>query len=225
MHYYVTTPVNRVLRLASRDVFYIETVNSRYRLEVRDRERASQGTFRAAGVSPHPDGALVFRPRTMLASAPEAHGKVRLTSLAEDVRGTQEARRRKARHQSATPRPRSAKPHAEEAGRKEESCGEQRERVVEQSARGRAAPQENQGNHARREGCTSGCGSASLRGHDRLPRTARPRRTRAFPAHQQPGTFDRRSIPGARGCCAACLRRCASTRSRPAPSRGSDPSS
>ena len=39
MHEYVTTPVKRVLRLASRDVFYIETVNSRYRLEVRDRER------------------------------------------------------------------------------------------------------------------------------------------------------------------------------------------
>ena len=30
----------RVLRLAGREVFYIETVNSRYRLEVRDRERA-----------------------------------------------------------------------------------------------------------------------------------------------------------------------------------------
>jgi hypothetical protein len=40
MHEYVTTPVKRVLRLAARDVFYIETVNSRYRLEVRDRERA-----------------------------------------------------------------------------------------------------------------------------------------------------------------------------------------
>jgi hypothetical protein len=35
----VTTPVKRVLRVAPRDVFYIETVNSRYRLEVRDRER------------------------------------------------------------------------------------------------------------------------------------------------------------------------------------------
>ena len=40
MHEYVTTPVKRVLRLAGREVFYIETVNSRYRLEVRDRERA-----------------------------------------------------------------------------------------------------------------------------------------------------------------------------------------
>jgi hypothetical protein len=40
MHEYVTTPVKRVLRLAARDVFYIETVNSRYRLEVRDKERA-----------------------------------------------------------------------------------------------------------------------------------------------------------------------------------------
>jgi hypothetical protein len=40
MHEYVTTPVKRVLRMASSDVFYIETVNSRYRLEVRDREQA-----------------------------------------------------------------------------------------------------------------------------------------------------------------------------------------
>jgi len=40
MHEYVTTPVKRVLRLASSDVFYIETANSRYRLEVRDREQA-----------------------------------------------------------------------------------------------------------------------------------------------------------------------------------------
>lgn len=39
MHEYVTTPVKRVMRLANRDVFYIETVNSRYRLEVRDREQ------------------------------------------------------------------------------------------------------------------------------------------------------------------------------------------
>ena len=40
MHEYVTTPVKRVLRMAARNVFYIETVNSRYRLEIRDRERA-----------------------------------------------------------------------------------------------------------------------------------------------------------------------------------------
>lgn len=40
MHEYVTTPVKRVLRLAAKDVFYIETVNSRYRLEVRDRQPA-----------------------------------------------------------------------------------------------------------------------------------------------------------------------------------------
>ena len=38
MHEYVTTPVKRVLRMAARDIFYIETVNSRYRLEIRDRE-------------------------------------------------------------------------------------------------------------------------------------------------------------------------------------------
>jgi hypothetical protein len=35
MHEYVTTPV---MRMAEKDVFYIETANSRYRLEVRDPE-------------------------------------------------------------------------------------------------------------------------------------------------------------------------------------------
>src|SRR4051812_12941526 len=40
MHEYVTTPVKRVLRLAGREVFYIETINSRYRLEGRGREDA-----------------------------------------------------------------------------------------------------------------------------------------------------------------------------------------
>ena len=34
MHEYVTTPVRRVLKLAGGEVFYIETMNSRYRLEV-----------------------------------------------------------------------------------------------------------------------------------------------------------------------------------------------
>jgi hypothetical protein len=45
MHEYVTTPVKRVLRIAGREVFYIETINSRYRLEVRGREAtAAEGT-------------------------------------------------------------------------------------------------------------------------------------------------------------------------------------
>src|SRR3954470_12758619 len=45
MHEYVTTPVKRVLRIAGREVFYIETINSRYRLEVRGRENAvAEGT-------------------------------------------------------------------------------------------------------------------------------------------------------------------------------------
>ena len=44
MHEYVTTPVKRVLRMAARDIFYIETVNSRYRLEIRDRERTLDDT-------------------------------------------------------------------------------------------------------------------------------------------------------------------------------------
>jgi hypothetical protein len=38
MHEYVTTPVRRVMRVAEKDVFYVETANSRYRLEVRDPE-------------------------------------------------------------------------------------------------------------------------------------------------------------------------------------------
>ena len=40
MHEYVTTPVRRVLKLAGGEVFYVETMNSRYRLEVRTREVA-----------------------------------------------------------------------------------------------------------------------------------------------------------------------------------------
>jgi len=39
MHEYVTTAVKRVLRLAHQDVYYVETVNSRYRLEVQERDR------------------------------------------------------------------------------------------------------------------------------------------------------------------------------------------
>lgn len=34
-HEYITTPVRRVLRLAGREIFYFETLNSRYKLEVR----------------------------------------------------------------------------------------------------------------------------------------------------------------------------------------------
>lgn len=43
LHEYVTTPVKRVLRLAGRDIFYIETANSRYRLEVRGKQRPLEG--------------------------------------------------------------------------------------------------------------------------------------------------------------------------------------
>lgn len=35
LHEYVTTPVRRILRLVGGEVYYIETANSRYRLEVR----------------------------------------------------------------------------------------------------------------------------------------------------------------------------------------------
>jgi len=35
LHEYVTTPVKRILRLVGGEVYYIQTANSRYRLEVR----------------------------------------------------------------------------------------------------------------------------------------------------------------------------------------------
>ncbi len=35
LHEYVTTPVKRILRLAGSEVYFIQTANSRYRLEVR----------------------------------------------------------------------------------------------------------------------------------------------------------------------------------------------
>ena len=41
LHEYVTTPVKRVLRMCGPDVFYLETANSRYRLEVQNGEAAA----------------------------------------------------------------------------------------------------------------------------------------------------------------------------------------
>ncbi len=38
LHEYVTTPVRRVLKLTPGEIFYIETMNSRYRLEVQSSE-------------------------------------------------------------------------------------------------------------------------------------------------------------------------------------------
>ena len=35
LHEYVTTPVRRILRMAGEEVYYLQTTNSRYRLEVR----------------------------------------------------------------------------------------------------------------------------------------------------------------------------------------------
>jgi hypothetical protein len=43
MHEYVTTPVRRVLKVVGKDIFYIETANSRYRLEVRGRVQQLEG--------------------------------------------------------------------------------------------------------------------------------------------------------------------------------------
>ena len=67
MHEYVTTPVKRVLRVAGREVFYIETVNSRYRLEVRGKERAL-GRRLVRLIRPKPAPAVPRRRRAAPAS-------------------------------------------------------------------------------------------------------------------------------------------------------------
>jgi hypothetical protein len=41
LHEYVTTPVKRVLRICGREIYYIQTANSRYRLEIRSGEAAA----------------------------------------------------------------------------------------------------------------------------------------------------------------------------------------
>lgn len=41
LHEYVTTPVKRVLRICGREIYYIQTANSRYRLEIRSNESAA----------------------------------------------------------------------------------------------------------------------------------------------------------------------------------------
>lgn len=38
LHEYVTTPIKRVFRVLGRDIYYIQTANSRYRMEVRSDE-------------------------------------------------------------------------------------------------------------------------------------------------------------------------------------------
>ncbi|MCS6857618.1 MAG: hypothetical protein NZM37_07900 [Sandaracinaceae bacterium] len=35
LHEYVTTPIKRILKVCGKNVYYIQTVNSRYRLEIR----------------------------------------------------------------------------------------------------------------------------------------------------------------------------------------------
>lgn len=35
LHEYVTTPVKRIFKVCGKDIYYIQTANSRYRLEVR----------------------------------------------------------------------------------------------------------------------------------------------------------------------------------------------
>lgn len=41
LHEYVTTPVKRVLRVCGREIYYVQTANSCYRLEVRSGENAA----------------------------------------------------------------------------------------------------------------------------------------------------------------------------------------
>ncbi len=41
LHEYVTTPVKRILWLAGRKIMYIQTANSRYRLEFRTRDQVA----------------------------------------------------------------------------------------------------------------------------------------------------------------------------------------
>ena len=43
LHEYVTTPVKRVLRVVGQDIYFIETANSRYKLEVSGREQSLEG--------------------------------------------------------------------------------------------------------------------------------------------------------------------------------------
>ena len=43
MHEYVTTPVRRVLKIVGKETFYVETANSRYRLEIRSKIQQFEG--------------------------------------------------------------------------------------------------------------------------------------------------------------------------------------
>ena len=51
LHEYVTTPVKRILRLAGRDVLYLQTANSRYRLELRSGDAAILEAARSPGAA------------------------------------------------------------------------------------------------------------------------------------------------------------------------------
>ena len=48
LHEYVTTPVRRILRIAGRDIYYLQTANSRYRLEIRSTDALMLGEAPAA---------------------------------------------------------------------------------------------------------------------------------------------------------------------------------
>ena len=53
-HEYVTTPVQRVMRLTEKNVYYVETTNSRYRLEVLDDSVAAPEATAATPLSNKP---------------------------------------------------------------------------------------------------------------------------------------------------------------------------
>lgn len=43
LHEYVTTPVRRVFKVVGKETFYVETANSRYRLEIRSKMQQFEG--------------------------------------------------------------------------------------------------------------------------------------------------------------------------------------
>lgn len=43
LHEYVTTPVRRILRIVGEDAFFVETANSRYKLEMSSRPQTQKG--------------------------------------------------------------------------------------------------------------------------------------------------------------------------------------
>jgi hypothetical protein len=49
VHEYVTTPVKRVMKVVGKETFYVETANSRYRLEIRSKVQQFEGASSGLG--------------------------------------------------------------------------------------------------------------------------------------------------------------------------------